>query len=208
MTILYEYTVGSKPLLWASIILWTLAAVLFITATILIFTNKEISYAFVYILVIIAIIVGCISNTDTRCSMIKATIDDTTPYTEVCKHYEYVSREGDIWTLKYLKRKKNKMTNFKCICGGTAYFNTILKDGYITNQIYCPKCGLMMFSREYDEDGIELKRRWQEVMGKKDDEHTLPFSALTHPNMEALDKRDKFLEGITIRIENGEIISI
>ena len=100
------------------------------------------------------------------------------------------------------------MTNFKCICGGIAYFNTILRNGYITNQIYCPKCGLMMFSPGYDEDGVELKRRWQKVMGRKDNEPTLPFSVLTHPDTEALDKRDKFLEGITIRIENGEIINI
>ena len=95
--------------------------------------------------------------------------------------------------------------NFKCICGGTARFHTILRDGYVTNQIYCPKCGLMMFSPGYDKDGAELKRRWRKVM-PKDNEPTLPFSALIHPDMEALAKRDKFLEDMKLKYKNGEIV--
>lgn len=64
--------------------------------------------------------------------------------------------------------------NFNCICGGTAYFRTILREGYITNQIYCPKCGLTMFSPGYDEDGIGLKQRWQRVMSKSNEPSTNP----------------------------------
>ena len=106
MTILYEYVYGAGPLLWASIILWALAIASFICITILVFIDKKVEYVILYVFVALAIIAGYMCSTDTRCHMVKALIDDTIPYTEVCKNYEYVSKEGDIWTLRVLEGKE------------------------------------------------------------------------------------------------------
>ena len=106
MTILYEYTAGSGPILWLSIILWVIAGLLFVVGTFMTFYDKDPTYLFLYSVVAFAILLGFGFYSDNRYQAVKATINDTIPYTEVCKHYEYVSKEGDIWTLKVLEEKE------------------------------------------------------------------------------------------------------
>lgn len=60
-----------------------------------------------------------------------------------------------------------QITDLLCACGNKVYFTTLLfKDGFTSNEIHCPNCGLSMRSPGQDKDGVWLKKHWEEVVLK------------------------------------------
>lgn len=61
----------------------------------------------------------------------------------------------------------SQITDLLCACGNKVYFTTLLfKDGFTSNEIHCPNCGLSMRSPGQDKDGVWLKKHWEEVVLK------------------------------------------
>lgn len=100
MIILYQSECGSAPILWLSIVLWSAGAIFLIVSTVLWIQDEEPVFLFGVSVGVAALILGFATNTDTRYTEIKATINDTVSWQEVNEKYELLSQEGDLYTFK------------------------------------------------------------------------------------------------------------
>ena len=107
MTILYE-SVAGQPNLGMSIFFYVLAAFVAIMFIIVAIKIEEPVVLLGLIVSVFIAILGYSCSLDTSYPIVKATLNDTVPYVEVAKHYEYISREGDIWTFKVLENNKGE----------------------------------------------------------------------------------------------------
>ena len=100
MTILYQSECGSAPILWLSIVLWSLGAILLIASIVLWIQDEDPVFLLGVAVGVAALILGFATNTDTRYTEIKATINDTVSWQEINEKYELLSQEGDLYTFK------------------------------------------------------------------------------------------------------------
>ena len=100
MTILYQSECGSAPILWLSIVLWSLGAILLIASIILSIYDADPVCIFGAAVGVAALILGFATNTDMRYTEIKATINDTVSWQEINEKYELLSQEGNLYTFK------------------------------------------------------------------------------------------------------------
>lgn len=100
MTILYQSECGSAPILWLSIVLWSLSAILLIASIIVCIHDDDPACVFGALVSVLALIAGFVANTDTRYTEIKATINDTVSWQEINEKYELLSQEGNLYTFK------------------------------------------------------------------------------------------------------------
>lgn len=100
MTILYQSECGSAPILWVSIVLWSIGAIFFITCTVLWIQDEDPGYLFGVLVGVSMIMGGFVINTDTRYTEIKAIINDTVSWQEINEKYKLLSQEGDLYTFK------------------------------------------------------------------------------------------------------------
>ena len=100
MTILYQSECGSAPILWLSIVLWSLGTILLIASIISWIHDEDPAYVLGVLCSVAALILGFAANTDTRHTEIKATINDTVSWQEINEKYELLSQEGNLYTFK------------------------------------------------------------------------------------------------------------
>ena len=108
MTILYQSECGSAPILWLSIVLWSVGAIFLIVSTVLWIQDEEPVFLFGVLVGVAALILGFAANTDTRYTEIKATINDTVSWQEINEKYELLSQEGDLYTFKLKEDSVNE----------------------------------------------------------------------------------------------------
>jgi len=101
MNILYEGISGSAANLQLGGLLLCIGIVVAIVGTILLahFGAND-NWLALLIIPIAFIIFGILLLTDSRRPVVKATLDDTIPFTKIQEHYEYVDKEGDIYIFK------------------------------------------------------------------------------------------------------------
>lgn len=107
MTILYE-SVAGQPNLGMSILLYGFAALIAIMFIIAAIKVEEPAVLLGLVGSVLFALLGFLYSQDTSYPIVKATLNDTVPYVEVAEHYEYISREGDIWTFKVLEDNKGE----------------------------------------------------------------------------------------------------
>lgn len=108
MTILYQSECGSAPILWFSIVLWSIGAILLIASIVLWIQDEDPVCLFGVAVGVAALILGFATNTDTRYTEIKATINDTVSWQEINEKYELLSQEGDLYTFKFKEDSVNE----------------------------------------------------------------------------------------------------
>jgi len=101
MNILYEGMYGSAanpqlggPLLCIGIIVMIVGTIL------LAHSGVDDNWMALLIIPLACIIIGIFNLIDSRSPIVKATLDDTVPFTEIQEYYEYVGKEGDIYIFK------------------------------------------------------------------------------------------------------------
>lgn len=108
MTILYQSECGSAPILWLSIVLWSLGTILLITSIILWVHDEDPVHIIGVIFSVFVLLGGFSASADTRYTEIKATINDTVSWQEINKNYELLSQEGDLYTFKLKEDSVNE----------------------------------------------------------------------------------------------------
>lgn len=102
MTILYE---GSQSN-FIGIFFYVMAAFLAVILITIAICTKEPKVLLGLLASVIFVLGGFLSSLDTGYPIVKATLNDTVPYVEIVEHYEYISREGDLWTFRVLEEKE------------------------------------------------------------------------------------------------------
>ena len=100
MTILYQSECGSAPILWLSIVLWSLGTILLIASIISWIHDEDSVYVVGVLFSVFLLICGFTTSADTRYTAIKATINDTVSWQEINEKYELLSQEGNLYTFK------------------------------------------------------------------------------------------------------------
>lgn len=101
MNILYEGISGSAANPQLGGLLFSIGVVVMI-AGILLYMHLDIDDNCLFLLIIplSCILIGIFNLVDSRRPVVKATLNDTIPFTEIQEHYEYVDKEGDIYIFK------------------------------------------------------------------------------------------------------------
>lgn len=86
-----------------SILLYVFAALVAIIFIIAAIKAKEPAMLLGVVGSALLVLLGFAYSQDTSYPIVKATLNDTVSYVEVAEHYEYISREGDLWTFKVLE---------------------------------------------------------------------------------------------------------
>ena len=101
MNILYEGMYGSAANPQLGWLLLCIGIVVMIVGTILLaLSGADENWLVLLIIPLACIIIGIFNLIDSRTPVVKATLDDTVSFTEIQKHYEYLGKEGDIYTFK------------------------------------------------------------------------------------------------------------
>lgn len=101
MNILYEGMYGSAANPQLGWLLLCIGIIVMIVGTILLaLSGADENWLVLLIIPLACIIIGIFNLIDSRTPVVKATLDDTVSFTEIQKHYEYLSKEGDIYTFK------------------------------------------------------------------------------------------------------------
>ncbi len=101
MNILYEGMSGSAANPQLGGLLLSIGIVVMIVGTILLaLSGADENWLVLLIIPLACIIIGVFNLIDSRTPVVKATLNDTIPFTEIQKHYEYVDKEGDIYIFK------------------------------------------------------------------------------------------------------------
>ena len=101
MNILYEGMYGSAANPQLGWLLLCIGIVVMIVGTILLaLSGADENWLALLIIPLACIIIGIFNLIDSRTPVVKATLDDTVSFTEIQKHYEYLGKEGDIYTFK------------------------------------------------------------------------------------------------------------
>lgn len=101
MNILYESMSGSAANPQLGGLLLSIGITVMIAGIILLaLSGADDNWMVLLIIPLACIIIGIFNLIDSREPIIKATLDDTISFTEIQKHYEYVDKEGDIYTFK------------------------------------------------------------------------------------------------------------
>lgn len=98
MTILYEYMAGDAPCLWFAIISWVLAAIFLGFMIYGMHDGEEGLSCCCAVLLVFCIIFGFVMNSDQRRPAVQALVDDTASWVEINDQYEFVKKEGEIYT--------------------------------------------------------------------------------------------------------------
>ena len=113
MNILYYGFTGHSGSFFGLVFL-SLGILMFITGAVL-YLKDNISgmgYGFGSLIAIVIILCGVLLFLDTRIPIIKATIDDTVPWTQVVKDYKYIENEGNIYTFEVLNKTKEEWETY------------------------------------------------------------------------------------------------
>lgn len=101
MNILYQGMSGSAANPQLGGLLLSIGILVMIVGTILLaLSGVDDNWLVLLIIPLACIIIGIFNLIDSRTPVVKATLDDTIPFTEIQKHYEYVNKEGDIYIFK------------------------------------------------------------------------------------------------------------
>lgn len=113
MNILYYGFTGHSSNFFGFILL-SLGIIMFITGVILYLKDNisGIGYGFGSLIAIAIILCGVLLFPDTRVPIIKATVNDTIPWIQVVKDYEYIENEGNIYTFKVLNKTKEEWETY------------------------------------------------------------------------------------------------
>jgi len=101
MNILYYGMSGSAANPRLGGLLLCIGIVVMIVGVILLaLSDLDDNWLVLLIIPLACIIIGIFNLIDSRTPVIKATLNDTIPFTEIQEHYEYVDKEGDIYIFK------------------------------------------------------------------------------------------------------------
>ena len=101
MTILYKGFQGFATIshAWGNI-LFVIAGLIIFGSIVMAVTESDRHILVFALLAIIPIFVGISLKADTRVPIVKALVDDKIPYLEVFENYEYMNRQGQVYTFK------------------------------------------------------------------------------------------------------------